>query len=562
MWPSVLIVAVQALVTGNTFLFYSTNAQRITSITAIPFAAALLLIIWWLTASRAPVIDRLVGIGLFIGAFLLEVWQYPPLLILALPTMTTGIVVVLAMTQRFRWGVRRWAMLAFMAICVGVFSSMRFDTFSGNMLPIITWRWHSTSTGWEEPRSHAKDQSKVAPPLRISPGDWPGFRGPQRDGRVLEAKFPTDWSTPPREIWRRKVGPAWSSFAVVGDYIFTQEQRGEEEIVVCYRAATGEEVWTNHVIARFDDPGLTGLGPHATPTFFEGKLYALGSTGLLQCLDASTGLTIWKRELAADTKPSAPLRYGFSSSPLVVDNRVIEFSGGSEGRSIVAYHCASGDVAWQAGHEFDGYSSPHFAVIGGVPQVLMLYNFGLQSFTPESGALLWEHPWPATADPRCVQPLLVDGGSGGSGVVVGTSAPLGSRLIQVQRTDALWNVKEEWTTLQYRPSFDDGIFHNGHLYGFDGDRLTCIDMKTGKKKWQGKRYGGQLVLICDLSMLLVLSEKGEVILVRATPDHFEEVSRFKALTGKTWNHPVLAHGKLFVRNGEEAACFELATNSL
>jgi outer membrane protein assembly factor BamB len=367
---------------------------------------------------------------------------------------------------------------------------------------------------------------------------------------VTNAKFSTDWSTRPRELWRRKIGPAWSSFAAVGDYLFTQEQRGEEELVTCYRAGTGEDVWTNRVQARFED--MMGLGPRATPSFDQGKLYVQGATGVLQCLDASTGNTVWKRDIAADTDTKTPM-YGFASSPLVLGELVIGISSGGEGKSLVAYNRASGDVAWLAGHGGSGYSSPQVALLAETPQVLMVSDFGLQSFTPETGAPLWEHPWKVNTNPRCIQPLVVDSDS----ILLGTTGVLGSRLLRIQKEDASWNVSEEWTTKNFRPYFNDCVLHKGYCYGFDGDRIVCIDVKSAERRWRGNRCGGQLVLISDMDMLLILTEAGDVVLIPATPERFSETARFKALSGKTWNHPVVAHGKLFVRNSEEAACFEL-----
>jgi outer membrane protein assembly factor BamB len=346
------------------------------------------------------------------------------------------------------------------------------------------------------------------------------------------------------------VGPAWSSFAAVGDYVFSQEQRGGKELVTCYRAATGEAVWVNQVSARYKD--TLGLGPRATPAYDRGKLYTQGATGLLQCLDASTGQTLWKRNLTTDANTGVP-GYGFASSPLVVADRVIAFSCGGEGKSVVAYDRVSGEIAWLAGQRTSGYSSPHLALLVGVPQVLMVSDFGLQSLLPETGACLWEHPWKAKQYARCIQPLLV----GDDSVVLCATGATGSGRLRIQKQDNTWSAKGEWTTKSFRSYFNDCVFHQGYGYGYDGDRFACIDVQTGERRWSGKRYSGQVLLIADMGVLLVLSEAGDVVLVPATPERFSEIAHFKALSGKTWNHPVVAHGRLFVRNAEEAACFEL-----
>ena len=205
-----------------------------------------------------------------------------------------------------------------------------------------------------------------------------------------------------------------------------------------------------------------GLGPRATPTFDRGKLYIQGATGLLQCLDASSGQLIWKRNLCTDASTGVP-GYGFASSPLVIGDCVIEFSCGSDGKSVIAYDRNSGDIAWVAGHGSAGYSSPHFAIIDGIPQVLMVSNFGLQSFLPESGASLWEYPWKAKY-PRCIQPLVV----GNDSVMLCATADTGSGLFRIKKDNNTWQVKEVWTTKHFRSYFNDGVFHDGYAFMHHG----------------------------------------------------------------------------------------------
>ncbi len=554
LWPAIVLVLLQVAVSYAFAGLGSTNIQSVVGLAVVPLFGTILLLLWWLAASRAPFRDRLLGLAVLVAALACIVFSQERngemLLVYAVPAMTIGAVFLLAITVRLRWPARRWIVLAFVAACTGLFSALRADTVGGNLAPLVSWRWSPSEAERSAALPLAEVHETAALPAAAGPGDWPAFRGPARDGRLTGVSFSTDWSTPPRELWRRKIGPAWSSFTAVGDFLFTQEQRGGDELVTCYRAATGEPVWVNRVAARFED--TMGLGPRATPTFDQGNLYTQGATGVLQCLDASTGNTIWKRDLAKDADTKVP-GYGFSSSPLIVGNRVIEFTCGHEGKNAIAYDCATGEVAWTGGHGASAYTSPHLAVIRGVPQVLMVSDFGLQAFVPETGAPLWEHPWKVKTNPRCIQPLVVDG----EAVMFGATGVSGSRLIRVEQAGASWNLEEVWTNKRFRPYFNDGVLHKGHYYGFDGDRLDCIDIQTGERRWEGTRYGGQLLLIADLNLLLILSETGDLALVQAVPEHFMEIARFNALPGKTWNHPVIAHGKLFVRNAEEAACYEL-----
>jgi outer membrane protein assembly factor BamB len=556
LWPALLILCLHFAVAMGFWFWGSTNIHNAVALGGVPLGAALLLIIWWLTASRAPWRYRLGGLVLFFAAlaevvFAQEFRNYGLMLLAyALPAMTTGIVILLTVTYPVRWRIK-WVVLAlYMVGCAGVFTAMRVDNIAGNLAPVTSWRWNPTAQDLSEAIPRTEAHGTAVLPTQAGPGDWPAFRGAARDGRLTGTKFAKDWTTPPREVWRRKIGPAWSSFAVVGDYLFTQEQRGADELVTCYRAATGEEVWENRTETRFED--AMGLGPRATPSFADGKLYTEGGTGILQCLDASTGTTVWKRDLVKDAERGVP-GWGFVSSPLVVGELVVQFSAGGEGKSVLAYNRASGEVVWRGGHGGGGYSSPHLARIADVPQILMVGDWGITALALETGSLLWDHPWEVKQNPRCTQPLLIDSDL----VMFGTTGKMGSRLLRVRKNEAAWDVKQEWETNKFRPYFNDCVLHKGYIYGFDGDRFACIDVKTGARQWEGKRYDGQVLLLTDMDMLLVLSEAGEVVLVDATPERFNERTRFKALTGKTWNHPVIAYGKLFVRNAEEAVCYEL-----
>jgi outer membrane protein assembly factor BamB len=441
-----------------------------------------------------------------------------------------------------------------MAACAGVFTLVRLDAVGGDLIPLMSWRWQPSSE--ERLLREAGAQTYAAgtatlPDASMSAA-WPGFRGPNRDGRLTGATFDTNWNeNPPRELWRRRIGLGWSSFAVVGDYLFTQEQRGPDELVVCYRADTGDEVWVNQVETRFED--TMGSGPRATPSYDGGKLYTLGATGILQCLDASTGATLWKRELLKDT-PAALPTWGFSSSPLLVNGSVVVFSGAGSGQSVVAYDAETGEVQWSSGQGDHAYSSGHLAQIAGVPQVLMVSNFGIQSFVPESGAVIWEHPWDLGTNAHVTQPSLL-----GEGVVlIGTSFRTGTHKLRISSHESHWDIDEEWMTQRFQPYFNDFVVHEGHCYGYDGNRLVCISASAGDRLWAGPRLGGQILLLPDMDHLLAVSERGRASLVRATPEGYSETAGFQALQGKTWNHPVIADGRLFVRNSDEAAGFELS----
>jgi len=380
--------------------------------------------------------------------------------------------------------------------------------------------------------------------------EWPGFRGPERDGVVHGVQIKTDWTaSPPVELWRRAIGPGWSSFAVRGEVFYTQEQRGDDEIVAAYRVTTGEPVWRHRDPARFWESN-GGAGPRATPTINGNRIYTHGATGILNALDARTGAVAWSRNVATDTHKPVP-GWGFASSPLVIDDLVIVAATGT----LAAYDLATGKPRWFGPSHRGGYTSPHRVMIDGVPQILLQTADGPISVAPADGKLLWEHEWPGVP---IVQPAL----SADRDILIAAGDAMGGngiRRIDVAHGPAGWTVQERWTSRGLKPYFNDFVVHKGYAFGFDGNILACIDLEDGTRKWKGGRYGnGQLVLLPDQDVLLVLSEEGELALVGATPDQFKELARFPALDGKTWNHPVLVGDVLLVRNDREMAAFRLS----
>jgi outer membrane protein assembly factor BamB len=350
-------------------------------------------------------------------------------------------------------------------------------------------------------------------------------------------------------LWRRRIGPGWSSFAVDGDLFYTQEQRGEDEIVACYRTSTGEPVWRHRDSVRFYESN-GGAGPRGTPTISGGRVYTLGATGVLNALDARTGVVVWSRHAAADTKVEVPM-WGFSSSPLVIDQIVIVATSGT----LAGYDAATGTPRWIGkGDNGYSYSSPHLMTIDGVMQVVLLSRT-VTSVAPADGKILWQHVWDGGA---IVQPAVI----GDRDILITTmtaTGGIGARRLTLSHGADGWNVKERWTSNALKPYFNDYVIHKGHAYGFDGNILASVDVADGTRKWKGGRYGsGQLILLAEQDLLLVLAEEGELALVSATPDRFIEIARVPAIEGKTWNHPVLVGDVLLVRNGEEMAAFRLA----
>jgi outer membrane protein assembly factor BamB len=595
LWPGVVAVALQWVLWLGVPIV-APDAAAFGMIGGI-LGGGLAVLVWWLFFSRAPRIERWCAVPLMIAAAAAT----RPILhqsivggmmgmmfgFSVVPTLSLALVAWAAASRRLAAGPRRATLVAaILAGCV-VWALLRTDGITGAGHSQLAWRWAATSeqrllarSGGEpaalpaapptektseEPsasRSGAELQATPAalrvalpatlPPPRIAArkgAEWPGFRGPHRDGTVTGMRIKTDWAaSPPVELWRRPVGPGWSSFAVRDGLIYTQEQRGEFEVVACYDAATGKPVWTHRDAARFWESN-GGAGPRGTPTLHEGRVYTFGATGILNALDAGSGAVVWTHNAASDTGAKLP-GWGFSSSPLVVDDLVIVAASGR----LAAYDLATGASRWRGPDGGTSYSSPQLLTIGGEEQVLLLSGTGATSVAPADGKVLWKHSWPGAT---ILQPALTADG----GVLVTTSdmsGGVGVRRLAVAHGPTGWTVEEVWTSSGLKPYFNDFVVHNGYVFGFDNSILACIDLQDGKRKWKGGRYGhGQLLLLTDQDLLLVLSEEGELALVAATPGQFTEIAKFPAMQDKTWNHPVLAGDLLLVRNGEEMVAFRL-----
>lgn len=531
-------------------------------------ASALFLVLflaWWWTRRGVPRRTRAAATGILVlGWLIVGIFAHPSMggastLMGPLGGVLTIWAAALALGRRVFPARGQAVLLLVIALAWVPYLLLRVDDLTGALQGRLRPRWapvpEQAFLQERAARGPAAPPAPAGPSVVLVPGDWPAYRGPGRDGVVRGETVATDWKDrPPKLVWRKRVGPAWSSFAVVGGRLFTQEQRGEDEAVVCYDAATGEELWCRLDPARFYEP-VAGAGPRATPALADGRLFALGARGLLNGLDATTGERLWAQDVAALAESAVPM-WGFSGSPLVLQDRVLVFAGGDKGRGLLAFRAATGEPLWQADVGDTSYASPQTALLRGVPQVLMLTNRGLVSVDPENGRVLWEHSVPLPAgSPRSVQPRTLGEGQ----VLVASEADLGTALLDVARDGDRWTVSPAWGTRKFRPSFNDFVLHQGHAYGFDGRLFGCLDAATGNVRWKEGRYGhGQVLLLQEPGLLLVLSETGEVILLRANPERSEELGRFQAIHGRTWNHPVLCHDRLYVRNAEEMACFDLA----
>ncbi|HWP42041.1 MAG TPA: PQQ-binding-like beta-propeller repeat protein, partial [Blastocatellia bacterium] len=394
----------------------------------------------------------------------------------------------------------------------------------------------------------------IPPPPKVWRNYWTDYRGPNRDGRYDELRVLATWpASGPPELWRQPVGGGYASFVVAEGVAYTIEQRREKEVVAAYDVETGREIWTHGWNASFVE-SMGGDGPRATPTWNEGRIYALGATGEFRCLDARTGKAIWGRNILTDNR-AQNLEWGMAASPLVVDDKVIVLPGGSPGRSVVAYNRLTGEPVWRSLDDRQAYVSPMLVRLAGQRQIVVVTSRRVVGLTVEKGALLWEYPWETSMGINCSQPIAISENR----LFISSGYGKGAAVIEIIKDGNGYSAKTVWENTNMKNKFNSSVYHEGYIYGLDEGILCCVDAATGERKWKGGRYGYGQVLLAG-SNLVVISDAGDLALVKAAPDQHTELVRFAALEGKTWNYPAIAGGRLLVRNTMTMACYNISAN--
>ncbi|MFO0941152.1 MAG: PQQ-binding-like beta-propeller repeat protein [Pirellulales bacterium] len=525
-----------------------------------PALISLVLIGWWVLLSRAHYKERILGtlgiIALLIAEqiFCDHSMRGPLLIVLTLPLTVFGFTVGTILFNKLLSQSRTVCALGLALLAILFSLAVKTEGVRGDFSFSILPRWKVDVE--QSLAAKPMEPSQVVPASAFENAAWPKFRGMAQDGIQVGQAFDDEWSTnAPKELWRIDIGAGWSSFVVAGDYLFTQEQRGNNDCVICYQASTGKKFWQYSLESRFFE-ALGGLGPRATPTLSGTELYAQGAEGWLSKLDATTGKLIWKQDLRVVTDKALPPMWGFSSSPLIHDGKVIVHVGGKNANGIVALKTEDGSLAWKSPCGEHSYGSPQLIKMLDTDLISILSNEGAHFYLPDTGEQKFFYDWSHNGY-RALQPQVIDGDK----LIVPTGMGTGSRLIQLSKEDpGQWSASELWTSGDFKPDFNDFVVYQGHIYGFDNRIFACIDLATGKKKWKGGRYEkGQCLLLADSGLILVVSESGELALLKATPDSHQELAKIQALNDKTWNHPVVVGDKLYLRNAKEAVCYQLPT---
>jgi outer membrane protein assembly factor BamB len=374
-------------------------------------------------------------------------------------------------------------------------------------------------------------------------GDWPSFRGPDRNGITAEAIDPEAIAGGATPVWKGKVGTGFSAITVADGRIYTMGNADAADTVWCLDANTGKEVW-KHSYSEPLTPNLYEGGPNAAPTVHAGQVFTLSKTGKAYCFDAAKGSIVWQADLAALTGAGKP-EWGYAGAPLVQGDVVI-YNVGSAGAAI---NRKTGTLVWKSGTAKAGYSTPVPFELNGERLALLMTGKSTAAVRLATGEIAWSHPWETSYDINAADPIIE-----GDRVFVSSGYNHGAAVVKVGKGTP----SVVWENKNLRNQFSSSVLWKGFLYGIDDNQLRCVDFATGAVKWTDKATGKGTLLIAD-GKIVALSEKGELIIADASPEGFRPLSRAQILGGKCWTMPSIANGKLYARNAKgDLVCLNVA----
>ena len=394
----------------------------------------------------------------------------------------------------------------------------------------------------------------AAPFTLAGPNDWPQWRGPNRDGISKETGLLKTWpEAGPKVLWKAPSGDGYSGIVVANGRLYTMHSTRSEELVVCLDAATGKEIW------RFISDNQVyenqfGNGPRSTPIVDGELVFTLGGNGKLNALNAKTGAKVWSHDLRSEFGGQIPT-WGVSTSPLVDGEMLFVDVGGSGGNGLMAFNKKSGKVAWKSNSSLPGYSAPIAVAVNGIKQILFFTGTALISASPTDGKQYWSYTWRTSYDVNAATPVLISPDK----VFISSGYNTGAAVLRMKAANGGVKIEEVWKSQVMRNHFASSVLVGDYLYGFDEATLKCININTQEEKW-GKRGLGKGSLIYADGHLIVLSERGKLLLIEANPAEEIEKASAEVLRGRCWTVPTLANGKLYVKNQAEILCLDV-TNS-
>lgn len=387
--------------------------------------------------------------------------------------------------------------------------------------------------------------------VHVSGDDWPCWRGIHQDGIARESNLLKTWpDSGPQELWRVPLGEGFSGISVVNGKAYTMYAEGKDEFVVCLDTQDGSTVWKTPSGESVENQ--YGNGPRSTPTIDAGHVYTHGSTGSLLCLDAETGDKVWGFN-TLERFNGKNLDYGLSASPVVVDDMLIVVVGAPDGKSLVALNKTTGDLLWGSLNDQGGYATPLLLEVDGLRQLAVLTGEAIVGVAFKDGQELWRHPWKTSEDANVATPIFHDGK-----LFVSSGYGTGCALFELSAENGKASANQLWASKRMKNYFSSSVLYEGHLYGFNNNRLACMEFETGDALWQERGFNRGSLLIAD-DLMFILGERGTLALAQPSADDYQELASVKGIIEpKTWTIPTIANGKIYLRNEQEMVCLQVA----
>ena len=422
---------------------------------------------------------------------------------------------------------------------------------SGDLVPILGWR-QDQAPATEDLKATVTEGAvqDISEPTLLETMDFPQFLGPTRDTQIaLSVRDKINVEREPEKLWQVNMGGGWSGFVVQGGRAVTQQQRQDQEVVSCFDLGSGQVLWESTYQAAYESV-IAGDGPRSTPTIANGKVLCMGSTGELSCLDLVTGQLLWRHHVVNDNGATIP-EWGFSPSPLVVDDEVIVPAGEKGSAGLVAYNLEDGSQLRAYPYVKSSYSSPIMAKLGETSQIIYFFEGGLAGFDRNKPELLWKMEW-GSAYPDVAVPILLSD----ERLFISSGYGVGCALVGLQKEPDAWQAKVAWKGRSMKAKFSNMSQRDGYIYGLDDGIMACIELEKGRRQWKEGRFGhGQILMFQDA--MLVTAEDGRIIWMEINPDEPKILQQWQALEGKSWNPPCVAWPYLLIRNDQQAICYRL-----